>query len=205
MPGEGGKKRMNSNRNLSPVRRGILYALRTALLAVLVIAAGYFALQIGENSSNIYILATEGMQLRAECALQQSSRDALPEYFTPEFLQSDGLFTKDTYANYTITDYNYTLEVENVSVFPWSSSASMQAVERVERIVGQINKDSIPEGMDPAQFPLPEWEAARYRITFSRVDGRWYISGLKLLETAPQEAPRRTPRITPAPGATVAP
>ncbi|MEL7608804.1 MAG: hypothetical protein AAGU74_04815 [Bacillota bacterium] len=181
------------------VGRSLKYVLRTALIVLGIIAAGYFVFQTGLNGSNMYILATEGMQLRAECVLQDSSKDALLEYFTPDFIADDALLSESTYANYTIADFNYTLEVENISVLPWSETAGMQVVERVERITGQINKNSIPEGTDPTQFLVPEWEAGRYRISFVKIDDRWYISGLELIDAAPEQAPKRTPRITSAP------
>lgn len=182
------------------VNRSLKYVLCTVLILIGVLAAGYFVFEMGLNGSNIYILATEGLQLRAECVLEEASKDTLLEYFTPDYLADDELFSQNTYSNYTISDFNYALEVEKLSVFPWSTTASMQVVERVERITGQINKDSLPEGTsDQTQFAVPEWEAGRYRVSFVRIDDRWYISELKRLEAAPEEAPKRTPLITPAP------
>ena len=73
-----------------------------------------------ERYSNLYILTSEGMALRAECVFADGARNDLEEYFTLSFLQSDPAMSDATYANYTITDYNYDLTIERISVLPWS-------------------------------------------------------------------------------------
>ena len=182
--------------------RSLWFAARTLLIIALVALLGYGVFLLGLNGSNLYIIATEGMKLRAECILQDGAKLELTEYFTEDFIDGDELLSSGTYDDYTVTDYNYKLSVEGVSLLPWGTTASFTVVERVESMQGSINSDRIPEdAAEDAEYPLPEWESGRYRMDFVKNNGRWYISGLTLLEASPSEAPLRTPdlSITPAP------
>jgi hypothetical protein len=133
------------------------------------------------------------MRLRAECVLQDSPKLELTEYFTSRFIENDKLLSQTAYDNYTISDFTYTLSVEKLVTLPWSVNASMQVVERMTSMSGNINSDFLPEGADPADYPLPEWRSGRYLITFAKVEGRWYISTVTYIEEAPDEKPKNTP------------
>lgn len=179
--------------------RWVWYVIRTLMVVALVAVLGYYAFNIGLFGSNLYIIATEGMQLRAECVMQDGAINEMNEYFTQEFIKNDeALYTND-YDNYTVTAFNYKLEIEGISVAPWSVDATMQIVERVTGLEGAINESLIPESYTSADFPVPAWTANRYKLHFVRDDGRWFISGMELMEAAPSEKPKGTPYITPTP------
>ncbi|OQB23392.1 MAG: hypothetical protein BWY11_01857 [Firmicutes bacterium ADurb.Bin182] len=173
--------------------RSIWYVLRTVLILLSVAALCWGVFLTALNMGNLYILATEGMKLRAECVLQDGPKLELTEYFTTRFIENDKLLVKTEFDNYTITDFSYNLAVERLTVLPWSVHASMQAIERVPSISGSINGDFLPKGADPADYPLPEWKSGRYLITFAKVEGRWYISTVTYIEEAPEEKPKNTP------------
>ena len=95
--------------------RSIWFVARTLLIIVLVAALGWYVFTVAFNASNMYILATEGMQLRSECVLQSGEELELTEYFTGEFIQGDELLASGKYDDYTITDYNYRLSTNYFS------------------------------------------------------------------------------------------
>ena len=199
-------------RRLRAARRSMMYVVRTLMLIILAAILCIGAFLTAERYSNLYILTSEGMALRAECVFADGARNDLEEYFTLTFLQSDPAMSDATYANYTITDYNYDLAIEKISVLPWSMSATVTATERVS-LKGNINADQLGEDQNPADFPLPEWTPKRYKIKFINANARWYISEITLLEENPDSAnlgtpdPNMTPILaaTPTPKPTQAP
>ena len=199
-------------KRLRAARRSMMYVVRTLMLIILAAILCIGAFLTAERYSNLYILTSEGMALRAECVFADGARNDLEEYFTLTFLQSDPAMSDATYANYTITDYNYDLTIEKINVLPWSMSAAVTATERVS-LKGNINADQLGEDQNPADFPLPEWTPKRYKIKFINANARWYISEITLLEENPDSAnlgtpdPNMTPILaaTPTPKPTQAP
>jgi len=199
-------------KRLRAARRSMMYVVRTLMLIILAAILCIGAFLTAERYSNLYILTSEGMALRAECVFADGARNDLEEYFTLTFLQSDPAMSDATYSNYTITDYNYDLTIEKISVLPWSMSATVTATERVS-LKGNINADQLGEDQNPADFPLPEWTPKRYKIKFINANARWYISEITLLEENPDSAnlgtpdPNMTPILaaTPTPKPTQAP
>ena len=199
-------------KRLRAARRSMMYVVRTLMLIILAAILCIGAFLTAERYSNLYILTSEGMALRAECVFADGARNDLEEYFTLTFLQSDPAMSDATYANYTITDYNYDLAIEKISVLPWSMSATVTATERVS-LKGNINADQLGEDQNPADFPLPEWTPKRYKIKVINANARWYISEITLLEENPDSAnlgtpdPNMTPILaaTPTPKPTQAP
>jgi hypothetical protein len=121
-------------------------------------------------------------------------------------LQGDPAMTDATYANYTISDYNYDLTIEKISVLPWSMSATVPATERVT-LKGTINADQLGEDQNAADFPLPDWTPKRYKIKFINTNARWYISEITLLSENPDSSDLGTPdpNESPIPAATPTP
>lgn len=191
-------------------RRGIWFFMRTLMLIILLVALGYGAFATAMNASNLYILSVEGLQLRAACILQEGDQAALTEYFTDQFLKNDAALYSDEYAPYTITSYDYRVEVENISVWPWSETASVTLVDRMTNLAGKWNEQQAeqePTEAEDTAAVVPPWEEARYLVRFRKQGGRWYIYQMKLLEAAPSQAPKPTPdlRMTPLPMATPTP
>lgn len=192
-------------------RRGIWFFMRTVLLIILLAVLCYGAFTTAMRAANLYILATEGLQLRAECILQDGAQIELREYFTQAFLEKDPALTSMAYQNYTITDFDYRVEVEGVSVWPWSQTATVRVIERMASMTGTLNEDQKPEGAaEDAEYALPEWEPGHYLLRFRLRDDRWYIYQMQLLQTVATEEPKRTPDMNmsplpvPTPAATAA-
>ena len=193
-------------KRLRIARRSMMYVVRTLMLIILACILCIGAFLTAERYSNLYILTSEGMALRAECVFADGARNDLEEYFTLTFLQGDPAMTDATYANYTISDYNYDLTIEKINVLPWSMSATVIATERVS-IKGEINADQISEGQSAGDYPPPDWTPVRYKITFINSNARWYISELAVLEENPDQSNLGTPDLnqSPIPAATPTP
>ena len=187
-------------------RRSMLYIVRTLLLIIMAAILCIGAFLTAERYSNLYILTSEGMALRAECVFADGARNDLEEYFTLSFLGNDPAMSDATYANYTITDYNYDLTIERISVLPWSLSATVIATERVA-LKGTINADQLGEDQNAADFTLPAWTPKRYKIKFLNANARWYIFEISILEENPDSSSFGTPdpNEAPIPAATPTP
>lgn len=168
-------------------RRSIWYMLRTLLSVALVIVLCLGAFVTAMHISNIYILVTEGLELRAEYVLQGGEITALTEYFSEEFVAKDPALYDGAYADFKVTNFIYKLEIKNLFALPWHRTATVKVYEKMLSVSGTPNEGT-PEGA-----VLPEWPAALYNVKLTKTDGRWYISDMLLLMNAPEEQPLPTP------------
>lgn len=178
------------SKNTNVARRTVWYVIRTFLIIALIGFLSLFAFKTGMIASNLYIIAMEGMALRAECILQDGAVLELTEYFTQNLVENDKQLYDGTYDSFTITDYNYDLNVKSISVWPWSDVAKMQVIERVSNITGSPNQT---DETDEEANTIPRWQNARYELVFSNIKDRWCISAVTLLETNPEEKVLNTP------------
>lgn len=189
-------------------KRAIWFFMRTVLLILLLAGLCYAAFDTAMRAANLYILATEGLQLRAQCILQDGPVEEMRSYFSTGFIEEDTALVAGTYEDYTVKDFDYRVEVKGISVFPWSQTATVTVLTRMASMSGALNDDKRPEDAPAdAVYPLPEWEEGRYLLRFWVKNGRWYIYQMQLLKAGPSEEPRRTPdpNRTPIPAATLKP
>lgn len=170
----------------------------------LLIIALFLSLCIGAFTfcarlSGMYVLVNEGMALRFEFILQNVPVAEMRGYFTENCLLSDSRLQDMTYADYTVTDYSYTLSITHFSVWPWQSSIQADVIEKADSITGTSNTE---DGVAP-----PAWTPLKYRITAIKENGSWRIDSVTVLEVNPAEAPAATfdPNATPLPMATPTP
>ena len=135
---------------LGITRRIIWYALRTVLVISVILALCYGVFTEAMYVSNMYIVATEGMALRADAILTSGSISDLEQYFTEEQLQGDYMLYADTYADYTIENYDYRFEIKGVRVFPWSKSGTITYIERIPSITGTADHEAEAASAPPA-------------------------------------------------------
>ncbi len=170
-------------------RRSIWYVLRALLIAaaVLLLALGLFLSAM--KVSNLYILTTEGMELRAKTILYHSSVLDLTPYFTEAFISNDASLYEGLYEGFTIKTYNYRIDVDSMLVLPWGDTATFRVTERML----DVSATQTDTSETAEKLALPTWVNARYNIIFTRVDGRWYISRLEVVELNPAEEVKPTP------------
>lgn len=191
---------------LRTARRSMTYVVRTLLLVIAGVIVCLAAFLTSERMSNLYILASEGMALRAEYIIADGAYTDLQEYFTLSYLDSDDRLDDSTYDNYTVTSINYDLDIEKVSVLPWSVQATVTALETIS-LKGTINTDMLSEGEKSSDYPIPVWQTVRYKIHFVNNNSRWFIQEVETVETNPTLSDVRTPdpNLSPRPMATPTP
>ncbi len=132
------------------------------------------------NTANIYVILTDGLEKRAEVILTQQDAEMLNYYFHADFLSTDpaleGAFDgSSVYDDYSITDFEYDLEIEKVWAWPWDGYATCTVVERVPSITGSV----ISSRRSEASPTVPSWQGGRYDITLIKDNGEWKIIGMQ--------------------------
>ncbi|MDD3400002.1 MAG: hypothetical protein PHT58_00005 [Eubacteriales bacterium] len=181
-------------------RRSITYLVKTLVAIVLVAMLCLLSFIMCMRLSNAYILVNEGMSLRAECILLDGEILDLTTYFTEDCILNDSALSVTTYQGYTISDYDYRLDISNIAVWPWNSTITLDVIEECRSIAGTPN-------VDTASPSIPSWTPMKYEITLSQIDSRWYISSLRVLEIDPDIPTVNTPdpNLTPMPAVTATP
>lgn len=171
---------------------------RLLLVAVLLLLC-IGAFTVCARLSGLYVLVNEGMALRFEFILQDASLTEMRSFFTEKCLLSDSRLQDMTYADYTVTDYSYSLSFTRISVWPWQSAIEADVIEKADAITGVSNAE---DGSAP-----PAWTPLKYRIRAIKENGSWRIDSVTVLEVNPTEAPAATPdpNATPLPMATATP
>ena len=171
--------------------RRVLWYIAKRLLGLTILAGVLIiAFYLTMNTANITILLKDGMAMRAEVIMKQEDPTDLTKYFDENFLQVDaalkaGLSDTSPYKDYNITGIDHRLSLEWMWCWPWDNTASANFVESVPKIDGRI-KSSLrqqAEEADPSRVYPPDWTSGRYVATLVRVNGRWKIASIKLLET----------------------
>ena len=171
---------------LGVARRSIWYILRLILIITVCATVCYAALVEAMYVSNIYIIVTEGMELRADCILGNKGVMELREHFYDGWLTNDVELYEGKYDAYRVDSYDYRLTIESLRVYPWSKEATLQVTERVVNIAAAPYDDGTTE-------PVPKWDDTRLELRLEKLEGRWYITKLTVLEQLPEEDPRPTP------------
>lgn len=171
---------------LGTIRRTIWFVLRAVLLVSLLLGLAYAVFTEAMYISNMYIIVTEGMELRAETILKNGGKADLDQHFTEDFLNNDALLNDYPYGNYLVDNFDYRYEIKGVSVLPWASSGSITYEERVPVISGSPVSDDVTE-------PMPAWESMIYTVNLKRIEGRWLIDSLTVVERNPEDEVLPTP------------
>ncbi|MDO4492467.1 MAG: hypothetical protein Q4C53_01120 [Clostridia bacterium] len=194
------ERERQSIRRLRTARRTVSYILSKMIALIAIVSLCVLAFLTTERMANLYILVTEGMTLRAQCAIGEGDEQQLEYYFTANAIRNDEKLNSPVFSRYEFTGYNYDLSVEGISVWPWSTTATVTAVETMG-LKGNIKAEFIDDEKTAADYPLPEWETCRLEILFVFNGTRWYIANIAIVERKPATAPL----LTPDPNATVLP
>ena len=190
-------------RAISSVRRSVFYVMRAILIVLVIGALCILSFISAARLSNAYILVNEGMMLRTECVLKNASENDLAAYFTSGCINSDAA-QRETgaapYAGIAVSSYEYRLKIRSMHILPWQASTYVDVVEQIRGIKGSISAEA-------GTAAIPDWTPCRYRLYLTRIDGRWMIDSVELLELNPKlEAPATPdpnadplPIVTPSP------
>ena len=191
------------------VRRFLWFIASRLLVFTVVVAVLILAFYLSMNAANIYILLSDGMELRTQVILTREGGEDLHNFFRDDFLYADealnvGYSDESPYANYDITSFESDGTLEWVWSWPWEDTAQATIVYRVPEIKGTIlsSKKSLVESGVLSSSP-PAWQGGRYRMTLYREKGQWKIAGMTQTQVIlePTPAPTATPAPTPAPAA----
>lgn len=171
---------------LGRTRRSIWFILRTVIIFAVVSVLCYGVFMEAMYISNNYIIITEGMALRADCILNDGDISSLSDYFSDSELNVDTALFNDQYDAFHVESYNYSIDVEKFSVYPWSKKATFIVRETVTQIIASPYDDGNIQ-------PVPQWTNARYEVRAEKFDGKWIITRLTILETDPKVDPPHTP------------
>ena len=143
----------------------------------LVVCAFYIAFNLG----NAYILISEGMEKRAVVAMTRENATDLNGYFTGAFLNRDPVLEyafsdSSPYLPYTITDYDYSITIEDLRVWPWGNEIICTVVEHMKDIKGSVKAAYASE----VSGAPAAWKSGRYELRLTKQDnGQWKISSIR--------------------------
>lgn len=175
--------------SVSVARRSVWYILRTILIIFVVIVLCYGVFTEAMYASNLYIIVTVGMETRADCILMSGGTMDLSNYFDEHWLSADTDLYAGKYDSFHVESYDYRIAIEKFVVYPWSTQAKLVVVERIP----SISAEAFDANNDQ---PVPVWESVRYEISAEKVDGKWLITGLTVLERDPEPDPANTPDLS---------
>ncbi len=176
-----------SNRNpLGKARRSIWFVLRAVLIISAILGLAYAVFTEAMYISNLYIVTTEGMELRADTILHNGPASELDQYFTADFLEEDELLNSGAYLEYAVDAYDYHYDLKGISVWPWSSTGSVTYIERIPNIRATAVSEEV-------QGPVTPWVPMHYKVNLVKIEGRWLIDSLTVVEENPPEEVRPTP------------
>ena len=177
----------NTNSNpIGKVRRSIWFVLRAVLIVSVLLGLAFAVFTETMYISNMYIVTTEGMELRADTVLKNGARSELLQYFTEDFVVSDALLSSGDYLDYNVDSYDYRYSIKGISVLPWATTGSVTYIERIPTIVATPISDEV-------HGPAKAWTPMLYKVNLIKVEGRWLIDSLTVLEENPAEEARPTP------------
>ena len=179
-------KRTNPADRVGIAKRSLWFILKTVVIIGIIIAVCYGVFTEAVYVSNIFIIVTEGMEMRADCILKSGSVQQLTEHFSEDWLIKDDALDSTKYDAFHVDSYIYNIKVEKLKVFPWSKTAKLEVSEKVS----SINAKPYSEETD---IDVPEWENERYGILMEKDDGRWVIKELVILEDIINPEPPNTP------------
>lgn len=188
------------------VRRFLWYLASRLLIFTVIVSVLILAFYLAMNAANIYILLSDGMQLRASVILTREDAEELNNFFYADFLNQDqtlaiGLSAESPYLNYRVTGFESDVTMEWVWSWPWEDTAQATIVHRVQDIKGSVvsGKSELVKSGALSASP-PAWQGGRYRVTLARERGRWKIAGMTQTQVilAPTPAPTAAPTPSPA-------
>lgn len=167
-------------------------AILVILLWILVIGAAavamVFSFRIASERGQIYIVVNDGLVNRASYIVKRSEKEEeyaleLYEYFMPAWLERDRFLQSDPYMDFSVSNYDYTVEISKIDVKPWSTRATAEVRELMSRIEAiPMETQSVAEAKT-----APIWEAHVYQVHLVKAedadgdDARWYINDMTVI------------------------
>lgn len=183
------------NNTLIYIGRLLWFILRYTVVILFVVALMVIGFHVVKDTTNVYIIVSEGMEERASVILNLSEPNELFKYFEGNYLAGDEELGTSLYDEFFIRGFKYDLEVKSIWCNPWDLTADVEIVESIPVINGEY-----PAQDDEEPKELPAWPRRRYAIRLVNRDGAWLIEQVNTVEDLPPMAtPTDEPEITPTP------
>ena len=163
--------------------RRLIWFIATRLLAlVLVLGLMTVAFYFSMNAANIYVILKDGMAQRAQTVLMGETPGQLQKYFATSYIERDNVLNavkngNNPYDRYSIKGFDHRLNMEWMWSWPWEDTARATIVERIPAIDGRI-LSNYRTVTPQEQWPVPQWESARYNVVLTRENGQWHIKNM---------------------------
>ncbi|MEF9972992.1 MAG: hypothetical protein RSJ41_06700 [Clostridia bacterium] len=184
------------------VRRFLWFIASRLLAFSIIVSILILGFYLAMNAANIYILLSDGMELRTQVILMREDTEELNNFFRTDFLSSDealqiGLSPQSPYLNYKINSFESDVKMEWVWSWPWEDTAQATIVHRVPTIKGSVigEKSALVKNGQLSATP-PSWQGGRYKMTLLRTNGQWKIAGMTQTQVILDPTP--TPLASPA-------
>lgn len=184
------------------------YILRIVLIAVSAFAVLIVAFFVAMDSSNVYVIVSDGMKARATNILIPVQSTDLSKYFTENFIKSQPAAGSSDYSSFTITDFSYKLDVESLWCSPWRNTATVTVVESIPSVSYVKPQGDTGDGEGKKAPEPPPWQRARYKLKCVRSGEYWRIDSMQKLEdleAEPTASPEPSSYITASPLPTASP
>ena len=183
-------------KTLGYIVRSIWFVAKIAIVGVVVVAlmiAGYI---LARDMANVYIITTDGMNLRAGVILGTHDSSDLYKFFSGPQVTGDSELNNTKYDEYLIRDYEYKLTIKSLWCNPWEKTAEVVLIESIPDIDGE--KPATNEDEKPT--PPPPWSRRMLKLVFENIDDKWLINTITVTEHLdPEPTPTDEPEITPTP------
>lgn len=181
------------------LRRFLWFFATRLMLLTIIVALLIVGFYMAMNSSNIYVLLTDGLSERAEVIISGNDSTLLGDYFEESYLHGDQLLNDarnglSPYENYKVTSYDHSVSLNWMWSWPWSNTAQAEITETVYQIEGKplaSAADKVTSG-ELTSYP-PHWQGGRYRVQLIKANGQWRINQTMLLEPIVEPDPTPAP------------
>jgi hypothetical protein len=178
------------------IARSIWFIVKIMLVCVVVISLMVVGYTIARDSANVYIIATDGMKVRAGVVIADEDSAQLYKYFTGTFVADDAELNNSRYEDYLIRDFEYKIKVKSLWCNPWDGTAEIVVDEAIPDIDGE--KPASNDNEKP--LPPPEWPRREFKLSLVNTDDKWLIDSITILDHLdPEPTPTDEPEISPTP------
>lgn len=167
-----------------------LLVIATWVLAIAaIVGVMTFSYALANERGQIYIVVNDGMVNRSTYIVKRAEKEEedaleLRQFFMPAWLERDALLQADSYIDFSVNNYDYTVEISNIEVMPWSTRATVKVRELMSHI--EATPMETQSGSEGKQ--VPEWDANIYQVHLVKAEDartgreRWYINDMVILD-----------------------
>jgi len=148
--------------------------LTAAIVLGLVVLAFFTAL----DTMSVNVMLKDAMAFRSGVILQYDKKmdeTVMDRLFTSEYIQKSGLEQNAQSSDYVIEDFDERTDVTLTVIFPWQNEAQV----KVRDVVDSIDYEYI--GAGEASDEDINFTSGEYLLTVVRIDDKWKISDIQLL------------------------